>query len=164
MFVNHKDPPPTMLPRIESGYEDLQYLKANVWIGKIQEIRLERCHKVFFRVFWLYWPEELPGGREPYHGQWELILSNHADIVELSTVSDVADVLTWDELDERCGLISNTPFWRQTYNLLQRHSLRKKGLSFVRRHCHCLKEYNPDKNMIQLPGDERWYHEECVTN
>jgi hypothetical protein len=43
---------------------------------------------VYARVYWMYWPEELPPGthdgkkivqgRQPYHGMHELIASNHS--------------------------------------------------------------------------------------
>jgi hypothetical protein len=58
------------------------------WIARILEIRAQDEHHVFARVYWMYWPDELPEGtrdgykliqgRQPYHGARELIASNHS--------------------------------------------------------------------------------------
>jgi hypothetical protein len=58
------------------------------WVARILEIRASDEHHVYARVYWMYWPDELPQGthdgkkavqgRQPYHGQNELIASNHS--------------------------------------------------------------------------------------
>lgn len=58
------------------------------WVARILEIRAADEHHVYARVYWMYWPEELPvgtkdgnkyvSGRQPYHGHNELIASNHS--------------------------------------------------------------------------------------
>lgn len=58
------------------------------WVARILEIRASDEHHVYARIYWMYWPEELPegtmegkkytGGRQPYHGHNELIASNHS--------------------------------------------------------------------------------------
>lgn len=58
------------------------------WVARIVEIRALDEQSVFARVFWMYWPDELPAGtidgrksvkgRQPYHGEHELIASNHS--------------------------------------------------------------------------------------
>lgn len=58
------------------------------WVARILEIRASDEHHVYARVYWMYWPDELPigttdgrksvSGRQPYHGQNELIASNHS--------------------------------------------------------------------------------------
>lgn len=57
----------------------------NYWIGSIQEIRASSNRAVYLRIFWMYWPRELPQyctgvaeGRLPCHGASELIASNHS--------------------------------------------------------------------------------------
>lgn len=59
------------------------------WVARILEIRARDEHHVFARVYWMYWPDELPAktrdrkrivqGRQPYHGQGELVASNHSE-------------------------------------------------------------------------------------
>ncbi|CAK7563208.1 MAG: hypothetical protein SEPTF4163_001071 [Sporothrix epigloea] len=58
------------------------------WVARVLEIRASDEHHVYARVFWMYWPDELPPGthygkrmvqgRQPYHGASELIASNHS--------------------------------------------------------------------------------------
>ena len=61
------------------------------------EVRAKDNQHVYLRVFWLYWPDELPHGRQPYHGANELIMSNAMDIVDAMTVAAPAEVTQWDE-------------------------------------------------------------------
>jgi hypothetical protein len=59
------------------------------WVARILEIRASDEHHVYARVYWMYWPDELPHGthdgkktvqgRQPYHGANELIASNHSE-------------------------------------------------------------------------------------
>lgn len=58
------------------------------WVARILEIRASDEHHVYARVYWMYWPDELPPGtqdgkkliqgRQWYHGANELIASNHS--------------------------------------------------------------------------------------
>jgi hypothetical protein len=58
------------------------------WVARILEIRALDRENVFARIFWMYWPDELPAGttdgrksvkgRQPYHGEHELVASNHS--------------------------------------------------------------------------------------
>ena len=58
------------------------------WVARILEIRASDERHVYARVYWMYWPDELPQGthdgkktvqgRQPYHGMNELIASNHS--------------------------------------------------------------------------------------
>ncbi|KAL8693814.1 MAG: hypothetical protein Q9218_001414 [Villophora microphyllina] len=51
-------------------------------IARILEIRAKDPQNVYVRVYWLYQPEETPGGRQVYHGHGELIATNHMEIVD----------------------------------------------------------------------------------
>ena len=65
---------------------------ADDWVARILEIRASDEHHVYARVFWMYWPDELPKGtrdgngnkhvqgRQPYHGNNELVASNHSKL------------------------------------------------------------------------------------
>ena len=58
------------------------------WVARILEIRASDEHHVYARVYWMYWPDELPQGthdgkkvvhsRQAYHGMNELVASNHS--------------------------------------------------------------------------------------
>lgn len=110
IFVNHEsgvNAPPNQPPKADSYDRDF-------WVARVLEIRaLDEAH-VYLRVYWLYWPEELPGGRQPYHGEKELIASNHMEIIDAMTVSGRAHVKHWLELDEDEELPDL--FWRQKYD------------------------------------------------
>ena len=68
------------------GYDRiLEYDRANLWVAKVLEVRAKDNQHVYLRVFWLYWPDELPNGRQPYHGANEFIMSNAMDIVDAMT-------------------------------------------------------------------------------
>ena len=62
------------------------------WVARILEIRASDEHHVYARIYWMYSPDEIPAGardannnavsgRQPYHGQNELIASNHSKTV-----------------------------------------------------------------------------------
>jgi hypothetical protein len=87
------------------------------WIGRVLEVRAGDAAHVYLRVYWLYRPEDLPGGREPHHGSSELIASNHMDIIEALTVVDRANVIHWDEDPEKPWPHPEQLFWRQTLDL-----------------------------------------------
>lgn len=64
------------------------------WVARILEIRASDEHHVYARVYWMYWPDELPQGthdgkrivhsRQSYHGANELIASNHSKWTDTS--------------------------------------------------------------------------------
>ncbi|RMD40087.1 hypothetical protein DV735_g5061, partial [Chaetothyriales sp. CBS 134920] len=145
ILVNRTYPPPPPPPADATQEEVLNYQRTNTWVGKIQETRAEDEHRVFLRVFWLYWPQELPDGPQPYHGQQELVLSNHAEVVEATTISGRAEVSHWTEEDDDDEERPLYPlFWRQTFDLNPGPD-GKPTLSALRKHCVCRKEYNPDR-------------------
>lgn len=72
------------------------------------------------QVSWLYWPEEVPeikgkrkAGRQPYHGQGEVIASNFLDVVEVLSFAGHASISYWDESNDE---ITTRLYWRQTLN------------------------------------------------
>jgi hypothetical protein len=88
------------------------------WIARILEIRAGDTRHVFLRVYWMYRPEDIPEGRQPYHGENELIASNGMDIIDALTVNDHADVIYWDENpDSDNWPAKDQLFWRQTLDL-----------------------------------------------
>ncbi|CAN8099467.1 unnamed protein product [Discula destructiva] len=136
------------------------------WVARILEIRASDEHHVYARVYWMYWPDELPpntldgkkyvSGRQPYHGQGELIASNHMDIINVVSVTQQATVnQVTDENDEQ---IQQALYWRQALDV------RTFELSAVDRVCKCNEPGNPDKVLIGCPNDscKKWLHEECM--
>ncbi|RFN44017.1 hypothetical protein FIE12Z_11749 [Fusarium flagelliforme] len=145
------------------------YKKSNgEWVARILEIRASSEHNVYARVYWMYWPEELPSGtiyhtmrvrgRQPYHGTNELIASNHMDIINVVSVTAPAIVNQWIESDDE--EIQDTLYWRQAYDC------RKPQLSSVDIICKCETPANPDRMLIGCSSSEcgQWMHHECLTH
>ncbi len=84
------------------------------WIAQVLEVRALDSQHVYLRVFWSYWPDELPGGAKDYHGKHELVVSNFMEIIDAMTVAGKAEVCHWLEKDEEPVL--DGLYWRQTYN------------------------------------------------
>lgn len=102
---------------------------TDYWVAKILEVRALDEHHVYARVYWMYSPDELPvntldgkklvSGRQPYHGQNELIASNHSE-----SLPSRASVLVADG----CASISGRHQRGQ-----RRHARRRQPMGRVRR-------------------------------
>ncbi|KAL2132849.1 hypothetical protein VTI74DRAFT_3223 [Chaetomium olivicolor] len=136
------------------------------WVARILEIRASDEHHVYARVYWMYWPDELPPGthdgkktiqgRQPYHGMSELIASNHMDIINVVSVTSQATVKQWfEENDEE---VQNALYWRQAFDV------RTYELSSVELVCSCNTPGNPDKMLIGCTTEscKKWMHEQCI--
>lgn len=95
--------------------EDLSDMTAKMfWVARVLEIRAIDSEHVYLRVFWFYWPEELPGGPRPYHGKNELVASNHMEIIDAMTVTGHAEVQHWREDEDEDN--PSDLYWRQTWD------------------------------------------------
>lgn len=166
VYVNRQFPIPESPPADATEDERLQYDKENFWVGLISEFRAESPEKVYVKVFWLYWPDELPEGRQPYHGKRELVLSNHVDIIDASTIATHAEISYWDENDDSNKNVLQERYWRQTYDLKKAVRDPRNALSRLRRFCICGKYDNPNVEMYQCHkpqvGCGLWNHQECL--
>ncbi|KAI0136222.1 hypothetical protein BJ170DRAFT_677102 [Xylariales sp. AK1849] len=138
------------------------------WVARILEIRASDEHHVYARVYWMYWPDELPEGtqdgkrlvasRQPYHGINELIASNHMDVINVVSVTASAIVNQWDEQNEE--EVQSALYWRQAIDV------RTMELSSVELRCRCNCPENPDKTLIGCTNDEckKWLHDDCLTH
>ncbi|CAK7225416.1 hypothetical protein SCUCBS95973_005857 [Sporothrix curviconia] len=136
------------------------------WVARILEIRASDEHHVYARVFWMYWPDELPPGthygkrvvqgRQPYHGASELIASNHMDVINVVSVTSMASVnhLNEDKDDD----VQSALYWRQALDI------RTMELSSTENVCDCNQPANPDKMLVGCGDDKcaKWIHEECL--
>ena len=115
------------------------------WVARILEIRASDENHVYARVYWMYWPDELPQGthdgkktvqgRQPYHGTKELVASNHSkqpwdcgaasarlntnigavDIIDVLSVASRAQVKQWYEENDED--IQHGLYWRQAFDV-----------------------------------------------
>jgi hypothetical protein len=162
ILINRTHPPPPPLSDDASPAEALQYMKDHQYVARIQEIKAISEEGVYIRLFWYYWPHELPGGAQDYHGESEMILSNHADIMDATTVSGPAPIQEWTERDDSDSVLKSL-YWRQTYDVTKMKT-KNRGLSAVPKHCVCRGEYNPDFTTYMCPnnGCKLWNHVECL--
>ncbi|KAF4990608.1 hypothetical protein FGRMN_8367 [Fusarium graminum] len=100
------------------------------WIAHILEIRASDGNHVYARVHWMYRSYEIPPGTsslQPYNGKNELILSNHMDIIDVLSVTGLAEVHQMTDAEDE---IPGAHFWRQAYDWRNRRlSLLKKTKS-----------------------------------
>ncbi|KAF2831080.1 hypothetical protein CC86DRAFT_366554 [Ophiobolus disseminans] len=128
--------------------------------ARILEVRAGDASHVFLRVYYLYKPEELPEGRQPHHGDSELIASNHMDIIEAMTVVDRAEVVHWDENPENSEWpLRDQWFWRQTYDI---EKPKAQQLSKLRQYCIDKAPCNPDEPLINCSSCAKWLHAHCL--
>jgi hypothetical protein len=95
--------------QFEEADDDKQF-----WIARVLEVRASGPTSVYLRVYWLYWPSELPEGAKSYHGKSELVASNHMEIIDATTVSDKADVLHLLEQEDAPTVTGL--YWRQKFD------------------------------------------------
>ncbi|KAI4861776.1 hypothetical protein F4820DRAFT_460704 [Hypoxylon rubiginosum] len=152
-----KNPGETLQPRKKSDDD---------WVARILEIRASDEHHVYARVYWMYWPDELPTGtldgkrqvqgRQWYHGANELIASNHMDVINVVSVTAAATVNQWDETNEE--EVQPALYWRQAFDV------RSMELSSAELRCQCNRPENPDKRLFGCSNEDckRWLHDECL--
>ncbi|KAI4190887.1 MAG: hypothetical protein L6R41_000488 [Letrouitia leprolyta] len=127
--------------------------------ARILEIRARDPQNVYARVYWVYRPEHTPSGRQPYHGENELIASNHMEIVDALTFVGRANVVHWVQED---GVQAPAPtegmYWRQKYDFLS------GKISALPTYCVCRKPINLYKFLVQCtnPRCMILLHADCL--
>lgn len=137
-----------------------RYNYEDCYVAEVLECRALDNEHVYVRVFWLYRPEDLPGGRRDYHADGELIPSNDMQIINAETVHGKPEC--FEEMDEgdfksvSCGY--KDLFWRQTYN----HQT--GAFSKLRHICVCQEPANPDYGPLLCSNEScgQWMHPECI--
>ncbi|KAI2615604.1 hypothetical protein GGR54DRAFT_258205 [Hypoxylon sp. NC1633] len=152
-----KNPGDTLQPRKKSDDD---------WVARILEIRASDEHHVYARVYWMYWPDELPSGTQDgkkivsgrlwYHGANELVASNHMDVINVVSVTAPAIVNQWDETNEE--EVQPALYWRQAFDV------RSMELSSAELRCKCNRPENPDKRLFGCSNEDckKWLHDECL--
>ena len=131
---------------ILASKDPLQDERENNYLAMVAEARAEERTSVYLRVMYAYWPEELPQGRQPYHGMKEVVMSNHMDIKDAHTIVGKVDVVNLDDSFESVDGI----YWRQTLDLGKYPPGKGKPpgvLSKLQGHCRCRQPMNPDQTM-----------------
>ncbi|KAG6188468.1 hypothetical protein E4U27_007187 [Claviceps purpurea] len=139
---------------------------TDYWVARILEVRASDELHVYARVYWMYSPDEIPAGtsdgrktiagRQPYHGQNELLASNHMDVINVVSVAMKATVHHWIESDD--DEVQDALYWRQAFNC------RTSQVSSVVLTCKCKTPANPDKTLVGCTNSKcgNWLHYECM--
>ncbi|KAF2400408.1 hypothetical protein EJ06DRAFT_556720 [Trichodelitschia bisporula] len=149
--------------KAETGLSPLADILKGRWVAHVLEVRAGDEQHVYLRVLWMYRPEDLPGGRKPWHGSYELIASNYMQVINAMSVDGRVPVKHWVEnydLDSD----PNDPeadelFYRSTVDFL-----RPSASSYlpVHKHCKCDTPANPDNLLIRCENCQHWLHAECI--
>ncbi|KAF2836174.1 hypothetical protein M501DRAFT_1018982 [Patellaria atrata CBS 101060] len=129
------------------------------WVARVLEIRGGDTAHVYLRVYWMYRPEDLPAGRQPYHGRREVIASNDMQIIDAKSVQGRANVVRWDESndDDDAWMADDEPlYWRQYYDKLSGQ------LSNPRTHCTCATPHKPEHPLLRCSTCATWLHATCL--
>lgn len=156
-----KSPEVTSEEETLASDDPLKDERENYFLAMISEAKAEGPTMVYVRVMYAYWPEELPQGRQPYHGMKEVIMSNHMDILDVHTIFSKVDVQEMDETVESVDGI----YWRQTLDISKVAPGKGKQLgllSKLRGHCRCGQPMNPDKTMYVCRYCKVWNHDHCL--
>ena len=127
----------------------------------ITEARADDARKVYVRVMYAYWPEELPQGRQSYHGVKEVVMSNHMNILNAHSIAGKVKVERIDDAVESVDGI----YWRQTLDISKRPPGKGKEagvLSKLKGHCRCRQPMNPDQTMYICRYCTLWNHDHCL--
>ncbi|KXT07631.1 hypothetical protein AC578_10121 [Pseudocercospora eumusae] len=133
---------------------------AEQWKAKVLEVRALDSEHVYIRVAWLNRPEDLPHGRQPYHGKNELIPTNQMDVIDAMAVNGSFEVVHWDDKDEESPMPKEDDFfWRQTYDFASSGTY-----SELHKICVDNKPINPDQVILQCSNAKcrKWLHVNCI--
>ncbi|PVH69054.1 hypothetical protein DL98DRAFT_186059 [Cadophora sp. DSE1049] len=115
--------------------------------------RIRRLRPGKVLIEYLYWPEEVESGRQSYHSAWELIGSDHWQVVSVESLVRVVEVNYWRNARPPRGR-----FWRQTYKTSTRE------LTNLKAHSICDEPSNPDEPMFLCDIDHchLLHHRSCL--
>lgn len=115
ILINHSNIPQNkLMDQTEDKAVELD--RQHFWPAQVLEVRASDAQHVYLRVFWLYWPDELPMGRQAYHGRSEVVMSNHMETVDAMTVACGAEIKHWLEEDDDDDL--GPIFYRQYFDCI----------------------------------------------
>ncbi|KAL9011387.1 MAG: hypothetical protein Q9173_003771 [Seirophora scorigena] len=134
-------------------------------VARILEVRAADPKHVWLRLYWLYRPEEIPGGRKDHHGKNELIASNHMEVVDALQVKSPVQVSRLGEEEEKghfpaAATEEGGLYFRQTYDFVTQE------VSAPRTTCICNHPINPDRSTVLIrctnPACRALLHPPCL--
>eukprot|EP01137_Pigoraptor_chileana_P011745 Opistho-2@63156 len=136
--------------------------KGPDYIAAVQCIRTDANEEILIELQWYYRPEETVFGRQPYHGDDEVLESDHKDTIHVSSVNSRCFVRTLAEYTAEQDNQS-TPefpmFFSRSKYLYKKKKIEPKTLPLI---CVCRQPENPDIPMICCDECDRCYHTNCI--
>eukprot|EP00742_Colponemidia_sp_Colp-10_P006265 GILJ01006714.1.p1 GENE.GILJ01006714.1~~GILJ01006714.1.p1 ORF type:complete len:278 (-),score=26.88 GILJ01006714.1:377-1210(-) len=127
------------------------------YIGAIAEVGKSNNGETCVRCYWYYRPEETKSGVQPYHGDRELLLSDHADWNSIDSIEKKCVVLPFEHYQKLSFIGPDTYYFRQEY------AHRTGGfIGELPRYCICREPENPDRTMVCCDKCAEWYHPHCI--
>lgn len=136
------------------------------FIGKINDIFVDRSGDLTLKVRYYYRPHETRTKRQPHHGACEVFSTNHYEAIAAETVLGRAIVCAADAFDDVLGAIA-----------VGKHAVLPEHAFYCRQHYHvntgeftpalevncvCGRPNNPDLVMVCCEQCNVWFHTECV--
>ncbi|KAK7244216.1 hypothetical protein RIF29_39035 [Crotalaria pallida] len=109
-------------------------------------------------VRWYYRPEDTIGGRQKFHGENEIFLSDHRDVQSARTIEGKCVVHSYDDYLNLENVGVEDYYCRMEYNFITGAFAPERIDVF----CKCDTPHNPDVFMVQCDDCEDWYHPACV--
>lgn len=110
------------------------------------------------RLRWYYRPEEVSGGRRPFHGRKELMFSDHEDVVEADTVDGKCTVHSYRAYS-KLGQVGEDEFFTR-FDYQARTGAFNPDTVAV--YCLCELPHNPDELMLNCDSCKDWFHPSCI--
>lgn len=127
------------------------------FVGRIEGFERRR-RATLVRVRWYYRPEEVSGGRRPFHGRKELMFSDHEDLVDADTIDGKCTVHTYKAYSKLTNVGEDEYFTRFDYKA-------RSGVfdpDTVAVYCLCELPHNPDELMLNCDSCKDWFHPVCI--
>ncbi|PWA79961.1 hypothetical protein CTI12_AA086390 [Artemisia annua] len=127
-------------------------------VGRVESLEPDENNNVIVKVTWYYRPEETSEGRKSFHGDKEVILSDHQELHNANTIIGKCDVHSLAEYIKLKNVEDKDYFSRFEYMATKERLKNKK----VATYCKCGMPLNPDVLMVGCDGCDDWFHPACM--
>ena len=110
------------------------------------------------KLNWYYKPEDVKGGRQPWHGKREVFQTKVCDWNPFGCIEGVCAVHTLEKYE-------NLPEFSEIDHYCRFHYSPHSGAfkpDIVPVYCICEIPYNPDRPMVECEACNDWFHYDCV--
>lgn len=113
---------------------------------------------VDFRIQRCYRPEETVGGKQPFYGNKELLLTNHLDNLQSAQIVKKINVHSFVDYMKLETVGKNDFFFRFEYEI----GSGWLSPTVIEVFCKCLMPFNPDMFTLKCESCKERYHPACI--